>query len=170
MYPSEYGLYFLCAFRHCLFNTTKTLHSDPPPRPYLPLTAGVNKVTVYPSDCGLYFLCAFRHCLLNTIPCLHSNTPPPRPYLPLTAGVNKVTVYPSDYGLQRMAEEQAAGPQVGVGSVSTNKAGSSRSVRGASWRGRARRGGGGAPAGAKGLCRDCGGRLADTAKDCCCCC
>jgi hypothetical protein len=26
--------------------------------------------------------------------------------------VRKVTVYPSDYGLQRMAEEEAAGPQV----------------------------------------------------------
>jgi len=28
-------------------------------------------------------------------------------------GVTRVTVYPSDYGLQRMAEEQVAGPQVG---------------------------------------------------------
>jgi hypothetical protein len=32
--------------------------------------------------------------------------------LVVVSGVRKVTVYPSDYGLQRMAEEEAAGPQV----------------------------------------------------------
>lgn len=42
----------------------------------------------------------------------------PPPHAPFTPpGVQRVTVYPSDYGLERMAAEQAAGPQVGLGQV-----------------------------------------------------
>jgi hypothetical protein len=35
-----------------------------------------------------------------------------RSFLPAGGRLLRVTVYPSDYGLQRMATEEAAGPQV----------------------------------------------------------
>jgi hypothetical protein len=37
-----------------------------------------------------------------------------RSFLPRGGHIERVTVYPSDYGLERMAQEAAAGPQVGA--------------------------------------------------------
>ena len=36
-----------------------------------------------------------------------------RSFLPHGGELKRVTVYPSDYGIERMAEEEAKGPQVG---------------------------------------------------------